>query len=42
MGDVDVAALRRWLAESRTVQWDYQHIVKRKGKLVRLRIAAVG
>ena len=42
VGDVDVAALRRWLAESRTVQWDYQHIAKRKGKLVRLRIAAVG
>ena len=38
----EVDALRRWLAESRTVQWDYQHIAKRKGKLVRLRIAAVG
>lgn len=40
VGEVDVDALRRWLAESRTVQWDYKHIAKRKGKLVRLRVAA--
>lgn len=40
VGDVDVAALRRWLAKARTIQWDYQHIVKRKGKLVRLRVPA--
>jgi len=30
-------ALRRWCAEAREVQWDYQNLVKRKGKLVRLR-----
>ena len=40
VGEVDVDALRRWLATARTVQWDYKNIVKRKGKLVRLRIAA--
>jgi hypothetical protein len=35
--DVDVEALRRWLAKARDIQWDYQNIVKRKGKLERLR-----
>lgn len=35
--DVDVAALAAWLAESRDVQWDYKNIVKRKGKLLRLK-----
>lgn len=40
VSDVDVAALRRWLAKARTIQWDYANIVKRKGKLVRLRFDA--
>jgi hypothetical protein len=35
--DVDVEALRRWLAKARDIQWDYQNIVKRKGKLERLK-----
>jgi len=35
--DVDVALLRRWLAKSRAIQWDYKNIVKRKGKLERLK-----
>lgn len=34
---LDVEALRKWLAESRTVQWDYKNIVRRKGKLERIR-----
>jgi hypothetical protein len=34
---VDTAKLGRWLAESRQVQWDYKNIVKRKGRLERLR-----
>lgn len=25
--------LRRWLKKSREIQWDYQNLVKRKGKL---------
>lgn len=33
---IDKDLLRRWLAESRTVQWDYKNIVKRKGRLERL------
>ena len=29
--------LARWLKKSKTIQWDYKNIVKRKGKLVRLK-----
>ncbi len=34
---VDVEALRRWLGNARDIQWDYKNIVKRKGKLERLK-----
>jgi hypothetical protein len=30
-------ALRRWLRESQSLQWDSKNIAKRKGKLVRLK-----
>jgi hypothetical protein len=36
VSQVDVALLRRWLAECRTVQWDYKNLVRRKGVLERL------
>jgi hypothetical protein len=29
--------LKRWCAEAREVQWDYRNLVKRKGKLARLK-----
>lgn len=29
--------LKRWLKKAITIQWDYKNIVKRKGKLVRLK-----
>ncbi len=29
--------LARWLGKSIEIQWDYKNIVKRKGKLVRLK-----
>ena len=29
--------LKRWLKKSRDIQWDYKNIVKRKGKLERLK-----
>ena len=35
-GEVKVTHLRRWLAKSKRIQWDYKNIVKRKGKLERL------
>ena len=34
---VDVKELKRWLAKSKTIQWDYKNIVKRKGHLERLK-----
>lgn len=29
--------LKRWLKKSKEIQWDYKNIVKRKGKLIRLK-----
>ena len=34
---VDADKLKRWLAEARDVQWDYKNLVRRKGKLERLK-----
>lgn len=34
---VDLVELRRWLGKAREIQWDYKHIVKRRGVLERLR-----
>lgn len=34
---IDAEKLGRWLAESRNVQWDYKNIVRRKGRLERLK-----
>ena len=34
---VEVEALQRWLGKARDIQWDYKNIVKRKGRLERLK-----
>ena len=34
---VSVLDLARWLTKARDIQWDYKNIVKRKGKLERLK-----
>lgn len=34
---VDTALLSKWLSEAREIQWDYKNIVRRKGKLERLK-----
>lgn len=34
---VDEGALSRWLAKARDIQWDYRNLVRRKGKLERLK-----
>jgi uncharacterized protein YdhG (YjbR/CyaY superfamily) len=34
--EVDLQDLIRWLQKSKTIQWDYKNIVKRKGKLERI------
>ena len=35
--EINKAALRRWLKKSKEIQWDYKNIVRRKGKLERLK-----
>ncbi len=35
--EVNTKDLKRWLKKAKTIQWDYKNIVKRKGKLVRLK-----
>lgn len=35
--DIPAKDLKRWLAKSIEIQWDYKNLVKRKGKLVRLK-----
>lgn len=35
--EINVKDLKRWLKKAREIQWDYKNIVKRKGKLERLK-----
>ena len=35
--EIDKTKLKRWLKKSKEIQWDYKNIVKRKGKLERLK-----
>lgn len=35
--EVAVKDLQRWLGKAREIQWDYKNIVKRKGRLERLK-----
>ena len=37
LGQVDREKLRRWLAEARDIQWDYKNLIRRKGRLQRLK-----
>ncbi len=30
--------VKRWLQKSKTIQWDYKNIVKRKGQLIKLEL----
>lgn len=34
---INTKDLKRWLTKARDIQWDYKNIVKRKGKLIRLK-----
>jgi hypothetical protein len=34
---VNTKILKRWLAKARDIQWDYKNIVRRKGRLERLK-----
>jgi uncharacterized protein YdhG (YjbR/CyaY superfamily) len=33
---IDTKDLERWLTKSKTMQWDYKNLIKRKGQLERL------
>jgi hypothetical protein len=35
--EVDADALARWLAKARDIQWDYRNLIRRKGRLERLK-----
>lgn len=35
--EIDTEILAHWLAKAREIQWDYKNIVRRKGRLERLR-----
>jgi hypothetical protein len=35
--EIGLKDVKRWLKKSREIQWDYKNIVKRKGKLERLK-----
>lgn len=35
--EIRKTALRRWLKKAQAIQWDYKNIVRRKGKLERLK-----
>ncbi|MBL0330148.1 MAG: DUF1801 domain-containing protein [Bacteroidetes bacterium] len=35
--EINAKDLKRWLKKSKTIQWDYKNIVKRKGVLERLK-----
>lgn len=35
--EVNTKDLKRWLKKAKTIQWDYKNIIKRKGKLIRIK-----
>lgn len=37
VSEIDTKMLKRWLIKSKEIQWDYKNIMKRKGRLERLR-----
>src|SRR5262245_57834911 len=36
-GQIDLEHLERWLAKARDIQWDYKNLIRRKGRLERLK-----
>lgn len=40
VSEIRKADLRRWLAKARKIQWDYKNLVRRKGRLEKLKPAA--
>jgi uncharacterized protein YdhG (YjbR/CyaY superfamily) len=36
-GQIRKTDMKRWIKKSKSIQWDYKNVAKRKGKLVRLK-----
>jgi len=37
VSEINIPDLKRWLKKSKVIQWDYKNLIKRKGKLERLK-----
>jgi len=37
VAEIDTKVLKRWLRKSKEIQWDYKNIIKRKGRLERIK-----
>jgi hypothetical protein len=37
VSEIKKTSLRRWLRKARTIQWDYKNLVRRKGRLERIK-----
>lgn len=37
VSEINIQNLKRWLEKAKTIQWDYKNLIKRKGKLERLK-----
>lgn len=37
LDEINTKDLKRWLKKAKIIQWDYKNIVKRKGKLVKIK-----
>ena len=35
--EIEPSDMKRWIKKAKAIQWDYKNVVKRKGKLVRLK-----
>lgn len=37
VSDIDISDLRRWLGKAQDIQWDYRNLVRRQGRLEKLK-----
>jgi adenylate cyclase len=37
VSQINTSDLKRWIEKAREIQWDYKNLIKRKGKLERLK-----
>lgn len=36
--EIDNSEIKRWLKKAKVIQWDYRNVIKRKGKLERIKL----